>query len=56
MLKSIFFALPKKAGTIECKEHRTISLMSHVMKIILRVIPNRKKHSVRGSMSNEQFG
>ena len=28
--KSIFIALPKKPGTIECELHRTISLMSHM--------------------------
>jgi hypothetical protein len=27
---SIFIALPKKPGTIECELHRTISLMSHL--------------------------
>ena len=36
--KSIFIALPKKPGATECELHRTISLMSHVIKIILRVL------------------
>ena len=30
--KSIFIALPKKPGAIECELHRTISLMSHITK------------------------
>ena len=29
MIESIFIALPKKPGITDCKEHRTISLMSH---------------------------
>ena len=36
--KSIFIVIPKKIGTTECELHRTISLMSHVTKIILRVM------------------
>ena len=32
MKKSVFVVLPKKPGTVECTEHRTISLMSQVTK------------------------
>jgi len=56
MINSIFIALPKKPGTIDCKEHRTISLMSHVTKIILRVLLNRNKSIFREKLSDEQFG
>ena len=35
MLESIVIAMPKKSGTIECKSHPTISLMSHIGKVIL---------------------
>ena len=38
MRKSVFVTLPKKPGTVECEEHRTISLMSQITKIILRVL------------------
>ena len=38
--KSIFIALPKRAGANECELHRTISLMSHITKLILRIIMN----------------
>ena len=34
---SIFFTLPKVCGTAKCEKHRTISLMSHVTKLVLRV-------------------
>ena len=56
MLESVFIPLPKKPGTTECKEHRTISLMSHVTKIVLRVLLNRMKQKLRSKLSDEQFG
>ena len=56
MLESVFIPLPKKPGTTECKEHRTISLMSHVTKIVLRVLLHRMKQKLRSKLSDEQFG
>ena len=56
MLESIFIAIPKKSGTIECKNHRTISLMSHISKAILRVELERIKGPIRKNLSDEQFG
>ena len=32
--KSIFIALPKKSGAIECELHGAISLVSHIIKIL----------------------
>ena len=56
MLESVFIPLPKKPGTTEYKEHRTISLMSHVTKIMLRMLLNRMKQKLRSKLSDEQFG
>ena len=39
--KSIFITLSKVNGTIKCEKHRTISLMSHVAKLVLRIVINR---------------
>ena len=36
--KSIFTTLPKKTSAVDCEQHHTISLMSHVTKLILRVL------------------
>ena len=41
MLKSVFIALPKKANTMECVQHRTISLMSHTLKLLLKIVLER---------------
>ena len=38
---SIFITLPKVRGTAKCEKHRTISLMSHVTNLVLRVLINR---------------
>ena len=54
--RSIFIALPKKPGATECEFHRTISLMSHVTKILLRVIMARARKVIRPEIGREQFG
>ena len=38
MCTSIFIMLPKKDGATECGMHRTISLMSHLTKLLLRIL------------------
>ena len=54
--KSIFIALPEKPGTIECELHRTISLMSHITKVILRVIMMRARRCTKPEINQEQCG
>ena len=54
--KSIFIALPKKAGAIECELHRTISLMSHIIKILLRIIMLRARSRIMPEIGEEQCG
>ena len=38
MLKSIFIAIPKNPNTMDCENHRTISLMSHTLKLFLKIM------------------
>ena len=38
--KSIFISIPKKAKAQDCTEFRTISLMSHVTTILVKIIQN----------------
>ena len=54
--RSIFIALPKKSNATECELHRTISLMSHVVKIVLRIIMWRARKSIRPEIGKEQYG
>ena len=54
--KSIFIAIPKKPGATECEMHRTISLMSHITKVILRVIMMRVRRKLKPEIGKEQCG
>ena len=54
--RSIFIALPKKPGATECELHRTISLMSHMTKLILRIIMMRARSRIRPEIGREQCG
>ena len=43
MKQSIFVPIPKKPKAQNCNEYRTISLMSHVTKLLLKIIQVRKQ-------------
>ena len=46
----------KSGGTLECKKLRTISIMSQVTNILLRVIQERERPKIKPELSKEQFG
>ena len=54
--KSIFIALPKKPGATECESHRTISLMSHITKILLNILMARMRNKITPEIAEEQCG
>ena len=54
--KSIFIALPNMNGTIECEKHRTISLMSHVTKLVQRIVINRIRGRTLDEIAPVQYG
>ena len=56
MKKSVYIAIPKKQGTVDCDQHRTISLMSHLTKVMLRVLMNRMRDKILPEISETQFG
>ena len=56
LAQSIFIALPKKHGAVDCEQHRTISLMSHVTKIVLRILLLRARSRITPEIGNQQFG
>ena len=53
---SVFITLPKKPKAIECTDYRTISLMSHVMKLILQIIIARVDSKIESEISDNQSG
>ena len=56
LAKSVFITLPKIPGTMDCELYRTISLMSHLTKVLLRIIMARIRKSLRPEISQLQFG
>ena len=56
LAKSVYIPLPKKAKAVECGDHRTISLMPHVTKLLLKVIQERISHKVNKEIGETQFG
>uniref|UniRef100_A0A914WK67 Reverse transcriptase domain-containing protein n=1 Tax=Plectus sambesii TaxID=2011161 RepID=A0A914WK67_9BILA len=55
-LQSIFVAIPKKATSRKCKDYRLLSLMSHVLKVFLKVIQQRICCTCKNALKNTQFG
>ena len=56
MQLSTFITIPKKPGAMECNKHRTISIMSQLGKIVLRVILHRIRNKIRPKIPEEQYG
>ena len=56
LTKFIFIALPKKPGEIECELHCTISLMSHIIKLILRIIMRRARSKINPEIGEQHCG
>ena len=55
-LKSTFVAIPKKANCKYCKDYRTISLMSHVLKLFLKIVHSRIYIKCEENIGKSQFG
>ena len=56
MLSSTFITLPKKPKASECGDYRTLSLMSHVTKLLLCVIKARIQKKIDVEVGETQFG
>ena len=56
MLKSVFIALPKKPNTLDCDQHRTISPMSHTLKLLLKIVLERCRSKIRPEIDQCQYG
>ena len=51
-----FITLPKKGNLQQCQKHRTISLISHPSKVVLKIILNRLKPQAEKIIAEEQAG
>ena len=54
--RSLIIPLPKKGNLRLCQNYRTISLISHTSKIMLRVVLNRLKKEAEEHLADEQAG
>ncbi|KAI5734561.1 hypothetical protein M8J77_007970 [Diaphorina citri] len=55
-LSSTFITLPKKTNAKECSDYRTIALMSHTLKLFLKIIHLRIYEKLEAGISDSQFG
>lgn len=55
-LSSTFIPLPKKNNARKCEDHRLISLMSHTLKVFLKIIHQRIYKKCERDISSSQFG
>jgi retron-type reverse transcriptase len=55
-MRTVMIPIPKKSGTRKCKEHRTISLICHAAKIMLRILNRRLASKMKENIGEEQFG
>uniref|UniRef100_A0A8D8V3E1 Craniofacial development protein 2 n=1 Tax=Cacopsylla melanoneura TaxID=428564 RepID=A0A8D8V3E1_9HEMI len=55
-LTSTFITLPKKNNPKECSDYRTIALMSHTLKLLLKIIHRRICLKLEREISPSQFG
>ena len=54
--KSVFITIPKKTGVTECENFTTIAIMSHVIKILLKICVLRMKNKIHLEIAEEQYG
>ena len=55
-MESIFITIPKKGDRKECTNHRTIALVSHASKILLKIILGPIHQKIESEISDEQAG
>ena len=54
--RSLIITLPKKGNLQLCQNYRTISLISHASKVMLKIILNRLKPQAEEVIAEEQAG
>ena len=54
--RSVFIPIPKKGNAKECSNYRTIALISHASKVMLKIIQARLPQYVNGELPDVQAG
>lgn len=55
-LLSTFCTLPKASNANQCNDYRTISLISHTLKVFLKIIHGRIYRKIEENIDSSQFG
>ena len=53
---SVFIPIPKKGNAKECSNYRTIALISHASKVVLKILPARLQQYVKCELPDVQAG
>ena len=54
--RSIFIPIPQKSNAKECSNYRTIALMSHARKVMLKILQARLQQYMNRELPNVQAG
>ena len=54
--RSVFIPIPKKGNSKECSSYSTIALISHVSKVMLKILQNRLQQYVNHELPDVQAG
>ena len=54
--RSVFIPIPKKGNVKECSNYRTIALISHASKVMLKILQARLQHYVNRELPDVQAG
>ena len=54
--RSVFIPIPKKGNTKECSNYRTIALISHAIKVMLKILQARLQQCVNRELPDVQAG
>ena len=54
--RSVFISIPKKGNVKECSNYCTIALISHAIKVMLKILQTRLQQYVNHEFPNVQAG
>ena len=54
--RSIFIPIPKKGSTKECANHQTTAFISHISKVILKILHAKLQHYANQELPDVQAG
>ena len=54
--KSVFIPIPKKGNAKQCSNYRTIALISHASKVMLKILQARLQQDVNRELPDVQAG